>query len=274
MPLAKSIRAVVTGAGSGLGRAFCHDIARRGGRVVAADIDLDSAVETVAALGAGHHARRCDVAKLDQVEALAGEAETLLGGVDLVVNNAGVAVGGRVGEVPIADWRWLMDVNLWGVIHGCHVFAPRLRAKQSGHIVNVASAAGFSGMPFMAPYCMSKAGVMALSEALAGELVGAGVGVTVVCPTFFATNIGRSARNSDESMKRLAQKLMDASKLTADDVARATLDAAAAGRLYAVPMTDARWLWRMKRWMPEPFVKVSRRLAAYQAKRLGFSLDL
>src|SRR6185312_10510780 len=112
----------------------------------------------------------------------------------LVINNAGVAVGGRVGEVALDDWRWIMGVNLWGVIHGCHVFATQLRAQGSGHILNVASAAGLLAPPGMAPYNVTKAAVVALSETLRGELRDAGVGVTVLCPTFFRTNIAASSR--------------------------------------------------------------------------------
>src|SRR5205085_7270841 len=121
--------AVVTGAGSGIGRAFALEIARRGGRVVCADLRLDTAQHTVSlveAAGGEATAVACDVSKLEEVEALAVAAEAWLGGpVDLVINNAGVGAGGTVvGETPIEDWRWVLGVNLWGVIHGSHVFVP------------------------------------------------------------------------------------------------------------------------------------------------------
>src|SRR5262245_25052102 len=120
-------RAVVTGAGSGIGRAFCVALAERGARVLASDIDRATALATadqIRRAGGDAHAMQCDVTAIADVEALAAETERLWGGVDLVINNAGVAVGGRVGDLPLADWRWALDVNLWGVIHGCHVFAP------------------------------------------------------------------------------------------------------------------------------------------------------
>ena len=132
MPLPSTTRAVVTGAGSGLGRAFCLELARRGAQVIASDVNLTEAratAEQMGQMGATAHAVQCDVSKLDQVEALAVEAEKRLGGVDLMINNAGVAVSGNIGDVPPADWQWIVGVNLWGVVHGCHVFVPRFRKQ-------------------------------------------------------------------------------------------------------------------------------------------------
>ena len=168
MSLVDAPRAVVTGAGSGLGRAFCHELRKRGARLICADIDEAAAQKTAAEVGGT--AVRCDVAKIEDVEALAAAADRALGGVDLVINNAGVAVAGHVGDVSLDDWRWIMGVNLWGVIYGCHVFAPRLRKQGRGHILNVASAAGLLAPPGMAPYNVTKAAVVALSETLCAEL--------------------------------------------------------------------------------------------------------
>jgi len=260
MKLPKAMRAVVTGGGSGLGRGFCAQIAARGGRVVVADIDEASAVETVKILvarGSEAHAVKCDVARASEVEALAKHAEELLGGVDLIVNNAGVATVGAVGDVPIDDWQWLMGINLFGVIYGCHAFVPRFKKQNSGHIINVASAAGLLSAPNMGPYNVSKAGVVSLSETLFAELKNHNVGVTVLCPTFFKTNILNSARDnaagSAKGSRKIAEKAMERAKLTADDVARITLDAADAGTLYVVPQADGRWAWRLKRLAPAKF---------------------
>src|SRR5688572_4609846 len=120
MALPPAARAVVTGAGSGLGRALRIEIAPRRGRGVASHVNVEAARAAAAALGGEAHAVACDVPKLEDVEHLAAEVDRLLGGVDLVVNNAGVAVGGDVGAVPVADWRWIVDVNLWGPVYGCH----------------------------------------------------------------------------------------------------------------------------------------------------------
>jgi NAD(P)-dependent dehydrogenase (short-subunit alcohol dehydrogenase family) len=257
MKLSDHPRVVVTGAGSGLGAAFCDLLAGRGARVLAADLDLAAAQATAARCGKDTHAVACDVTKLDQVERLATDADRLLGGVDLVVNNAGVAVVGTVGEVSMADWRWVMDVNVWGVIHGCHVFAPRLRAQKRGHILNVGSAAGLLSPPHMAPYNVSKAAVVALSETLYADLAGDGVGVTVLCPTFIKTNLVRSMRTSDQSLPRAGQRLLDAGTMTAAQVVAAALDGVERGALHVTPQLDGRWLWRLKRLAPRTFHALS-----------------
>ena len=142
-------QAVVTGAGSGIGRAFAIELVQRGGRVVCADINLASAQETVAlieAQGGEAFAVACDVSKLAQVEQLAHFATQQFGTpATLIINNAGIGIGGqRIGDFDMADWKATMDVNLWGVIHGCHVFAPSLRKARRGGIINVASTASFA----------------------------------------------------------------------------------------------------------------------------------
>ena len=269
MPLPPQPRAVVTGAGSGLGRALCQELARRGARILASDIDLDAVAKTVGALGSsGAHPARCDVTNLAEVEALAREAERLLGGVDLVINNAGVAVGGSIGDNPIEDWQWVVGVNLWGVIHGCHVFTPRLRAQQRGHILNVASAAGLLCMPNLGPYNATKSAVVALSETLYAELAPDGVGVSVLCPTFFQTNIANAARlDGNAELLDTVRQLMASARVQADDVARAALDGVARGDLHILPHADGRWLWRLKRLNPGVFQRLTPKLLAWRAAR-------
>jgi len=269
MSLAANPRTVVTGAGSGLGRALCHELSRRGARLVASDINLDTVTETVRQIGSNSaHAVRCDVTKLEEVEQLAEQAQRLFGGVDLVINNAGVAVSGPIGVVPMGDWDWILRINLWGVIHGCHVFAPRLRKQRSGHILNVASAAGLLASPNLGPYNVTKAAVVALSESLYGECIGDNVGVSVLCPTFFQTNIANSARMSTEPhMSELVERLMTRSPVQADAVARIAVDGVARGDLHIVPHTDGRWLWRIKRLFPSRFHRVTPKLLALRARR-------
>jgi NAD(P)-dependent dehydrogenase (short-subunit alcohol dehydrogenase family) len=252
--------AVVTGAGSGIGRAFAIELARRGGRVVCADLDVDSAKETVVmaeALGAQATAVECDVSVESQVWDLAGIAESWLDrSPTLVINNAGIGAGGRVvGEASLDDWRTTLGVNLWGVIHGCHVFAPRLR-ESGGGIINVASAAGFTAAPRMAAYNVSKAGVVSLSETLAAELSGTGVIVSVLCPTFVRTNIF-AGELIDPAAARMARGIAKVTGFSADRVARQTLDAHARGQLYVVPQLDAQLLWRTKRLLPVPYTRVA-----------------
>jgi short-subunit dehydrogenase len=253
MALPPSARSVITGAGSGFGRALALELAARGGRLVLSDLAVP-AVEETARLARSRGATdvktlRCDVTQLADVEALSAAAE---GPVDLVVNNAGISSGGLIGELPMSDWRSTVEVDLFGVIHGCHVFVPRLRQQGHGHVLNVASAAGLIHAPRMAAYNVAKAGVVALSETLAAELRGTQVGVTVLCPTFFQTNIVNAGRFSDPETRRLADRLMRHAR-PVEEVVKFALRSVDRGELHAVPMADGRWLWRLKRAAPGSF---------------------
>ena len=268
MPLPAVPRAVVTGAGGGLGRALVTELGRRGARIVASDRDLESARGALGSTGSAEaHAVACDVTRLADVERLADEADRLLGGVDLLINNAGVAVGGAVGEVPIANWQWVVGVNLWGPIHGCHVFAPRLRRQKGGHILNVASAAGLVSSPNLGPYNVTKAGVVALSETLRGELAADGVGVSVLCPTFFQTGIADAGRvEGNEDLLAMVRGMMAGAKIQAAEVARRALDGVARNELYILPHPDGRWIWRLKRLAPAAFQALTPRVLAMRAR--------
>lgn len=270
--ISSNAAAIVTGAGSGIGRAFSLELARRGGRIVCADTNLAAAQETVALIqadGCAATAVRCDVSVLAEVEALAAAAERWFDGpVDLVINNAGVGAGGsRVGETSMDDWQWVLGVNLWGVIHGCHVFAPKLRAQGRGGIVNVGSTASFAAAPLMGPYNVSKSAVLALSETMAAEFQGSGVHVTALCPTFVRTNIVRDGRIGGAGAG-FAQKLMKWTGVEAEGVVTLTLDALDRNQLYVLPQLNARTIWRMKRLAPSLYARgagVLNRLMAAKA---------
>ncbi|MFC9998009.1 SDR family NAD(P)-dependent oxidoreductase [Nocardia sp. NPDC127526] len=254
--------AVVTGAGSGIGRAFAIELAQRGGRVICSDIDGDRARETVEMIDdAGGKAfdTVCDVSRMPDVAALADTAEQWFGKpADIVINNAGIGRGGTViGDAPLSEWHQVLDVNLWGVIHGCHVFAPRMRAAGHGAIVNVASAAAFAAGPRMAAYNVSKAGVLALSETLAAELAGTGVSVTVLCPTGVKTNILEGVSLPDDAMSRWGERLLRWTERPPAPIIRGTLDAVDRGRLYVVPQVEAKLIWQSKRLLPEPYTRAA-----------------
>ncbi len=168
-------------------------------------------------------------------------------GLDLLLNNAGVAAGGRIELVPMDEWQWIIDINLLGVVRGCHTFAPMLKAQGSGHIVNTASAAGLVHPPRMSSYNAVKAGVVALSETLSHELGAYGVTVSVVCPTFFRTNLADSLPGSDPDAQRSARQLIDQARLGPDEMAIAVLKGIDAVRHLILPDREARLAYLTKR---------------------------
>jgi hypothetical protein len=257
--ISRGSRAVVTGAGSGIGRAFALELARRGGRVVCSDLNpatAEATAETIREQGGHALAVPCDVSVLAQVEDLADRAQEWFGEAPtLVINNAGVGAGGKpVGEISMEDWHWVMGVNMWGVVHGCHVFTPRLRTGGGGGIINVCSTASFAAAPSMGPYNASKAAVLALSETLAAETAGAGITVTALCPTVVKTNIFRDGR-IDDSVTSLMNKWVSLTGVSAEGVAETTLKALDKGRLYVLPQVDARLIWRAKRYLPTTYAR-------------------
>jgi NAD(P)-dependent dehydrogenase (short-subunit alcohol dehydrogenase family) len=190
---------VVTGGASGIGLALAGAFAREGARVVVADIEADALERARAVLPHDTLAIVTDVSRLDDVQRLADATLERFGRVDIVCNNAGVTTFNRLERQTLDDWHWVLDVNLWGVVHGVMTFLPILRAQGTpAHVVNTASAAGLvGGVPFMAPYAVSKVGVIALSESLRAELEfeRAPIGVSVLCPGFTNTNVLEGDRN-------------------------------------------------------------------------------
>ncbi|XID74306.1 SDR family NAD(P)-dependent oxidoreductase [Alkanindiges sp. WGS2144] len=249
--------AVVTGAGSGIGRSFALELAKRGGTVVCADINLAAAEETVELLkqqGAQGFAVQCNVGSSEEVKALAEQAEALMQHpVTLVINNAGIGLGGKFDEMSIEDWQWCMDVNLWGVVHGCHYFVPKFKQQGYGAIINVASAASFTAAPEMSVYNVSKAGVRALSETLAAELKKFNINVNVLCPTLVPTNIIKNGKVPHKGL--LDYALTNLSFTTSDAVAALTLNRLDKGKLYTIPQIDAKLFWLMKRASPNLYTK-------------------
>ncbi|EPF6151052.1 SDR family NAD(P)-dependent oxidoreductase [Acinetobacter baumannii] len=251
--------AVVTGAGSGIGRSFAVELAKRGGSVVCADINLEAAEETVKLieqLGQKAFAVQCDVGQAEQVQTLADQAEQLLDHpVTLIINNAGVGLGGKFDEMSLEDWKWCMHVNLWGVIHGCHAFVPKFKKLSYGAIINVASAASYTAAPEMSVYNVTKAGVLALSETLSAELRKFNIKVNVLCPTLVPTNIIKNGRIPGRYSKLADHALMNYAMTTSDAVATLTLNRLDRGQLYTTPQIDAKLFWLMKRTSPTLYAK-------------------
>jgi NAD(P)-dependent dehydrogenase (short-subunit alcohol dehydrogenase family) len=246
--------AVITGGAGGIGRALAELCADEGMRLVLADLEeatLAATVAELAAHGATVVGEPADVSAVGDVEAVRDRALAEFGAVHLVCNNAGVAGGGILGA-PLELWRWVIDVNLHGVVHGVHTFLPLLLEQDEGHIVNTASLAGLQGVAGLGVYCTTKFAVVGLSESLWFDLHGLGskVGVSVLCPGFVQTQIGNSARNAPPSLhewresdtaaatQQMANALADAG-IEPAVVAQHVLDAVRESRFYVIPHEQA-----------------------------------
>jgi NAD(P)-dependent dehydrogenase (short-subunit alcohol dehydrogenase family) len=192
--------AVITGGASGIGRAVAQRAVAEGMKVVLADIEegpLEEAENELTAHGAEALGVVTDVSDAASVHALRDRALDRFGAVHLVHNNAGIGLGGPIWEISEEDWRWILGVNVWGVIHGIATFVPLFVEQGEGHVVNTASVAGLTTAPFLGPYNATKQAVVAISETLFKDLqaVGAPIGVSVLCPGFVQTRIAESDRN-------------------------------------------------------------------------------
>jgi NAD(P)-dependent dehydrogenase (short-subunit alcohol dehydrogenase family) len=252
-------RVMITGAGSGLGRALSVEFARLGWRVCIVDIDRARAEQTAQLVGQGGGVplvRLCDVTDTTHLTSLADVLDREWGGVDVVVNNAGTAAAGHMEKIALDDWERIMAVNLKGVIYGCRAFIPMLVRQGGGHIVNVASAAGIVSLPEMSCYNVTKAGVISLSESLRVELADKNIGVTVAVPSFFKSNLLDRFTCTDPRQRELTDLFFDRALASAEEVARDLLRAVARNRLYVMTQRDGRVLWFIKRMAPEFYFKL------------------
>jgi NAD(P)-dependent dehydrogenase (short-subunit alcohol dehydrogenase family) len=259
--------AVITGAASGFGRSLALLCAKEKMRLSLADIDEAGLKETASLLpDAEVRWERCDVSKAEAIEQLAENTYQAYGASHLLCNNAGVAALGPIWTSTLQDWEWVLGVNLMGVVHGVRSFVPRmLKQGDECHIVNTSSVAGLLSVPGSSPYCVSKHGVVTLSECLHHELkpIKAKIGVSVLCPAFVDTGIGDSGRNRpaelaganphSQHFDQRMKKALQAGRLTADDIAKLTLDAVTEGRFYILthPMIKPAIETRMKEILEE-----------------------
>lgn len=262
-------RVLITGAASGLGRALALAWSRRGAKVVIADLNAERGAESVKlcqqAGAAEAYFLHLDVTRESDFSAAAQWVQQHWSGLDVLVNNAGVAGGGSFDGISEADWQWMLNINLMGVVRGCSVFTPLFKQQQSGQFVNIASMAGLLNPPAMSSYNVAKAGVVALSETLAAELAPWHIRTLAVCPSYFQTNLNESVRTHDEAMKATLSKLLASSDITADDIAEGIINAVDKGDSLYLPHARARAAWDMKRHEPEKFLAESRALALKQA---------
>lgn len=245
--------AVITGGGSGIGLATARLLGAKGAKLMLADVEqgaLDKAVAELTDLGFETHGFLCDVSKYEHVQALADESFGTLGGVHLVFNNAGVAVSGPMVEMSHEDWRWIIDVDLWGPIHGVESFVPRMvEQREGGHVLFTASFAGLVANEGLGPYCVAKYGVVAMAEVLSRELRTHDIGVSVLCPMRVSTNITASERNRSSDYGDDVHTVPEPSDddapsagavLPVELVAQMTVDAVIANRLYVLPHDESR----------------------------------
>jgi short-subunit dehydrogenase len=188
----------ITGAASskGIGRSLALALAREGMNLFITDIDtegVEKVKKEIEELGVKLFASKCDVSKIEDWERVGEEFKSKLGDIDLLINNAGIAIGANILDLQLEDWEKVFGVNLWSVIHSLKVFIPRMMARGSGHIVNVASGAGIFGSPEPLPYVASKFAVVGLSEAIYGSLQNSGIKVSIIFPAVIATNIWTSS---------------------------------------------------------------------------------
>ncbi|MFL6133035.1 MAG: SDR family NAD(P)-dependent oxidoreductase [Nocardioidaceae bacterium] len=234
------MRALVTGAASGLGLALVRRLAARGDQVLATDLaDPPPATDAVAL-------RRLDVRSEEDWAAARDWVESTWGGLDLLVNNAGVAGGGRIELCSLDEWEWIFDINLFGVVRGTRAFVPLMKAQGSGRIVNIASLAGLVHPPGMGSYNAVKAAVVAFSETTAHELAPYGVGCTAVCPSYFRTNLMSSLRGGDADLAAHVTHLVEQSPISADDIAAAVLEGLDSGAELILPDEPAKAAYALK----------------------------
>ncbi len=270
--------ALVTGAGSGIGKETALAFARRGANLVLCDINTEGLAETerqIQALGREVLARRVDVADREAMAAFAAAVHARVAAVDILMNNAGVGLGAGFLNTELGDWDWIIGINLWGVIHGCHFFIPPMVARgRGGHVVNVSSAAGYVATEPLSAYSTTKFAVFGLSESLRDELARHGIGVTTVCPGLINTPITRTSRlRGPEATDAARQRMIDVYQRRnygPERVAAGILHAIARNRAVAPISPEAWGMYYLKRFAPGLLARfnrfMSQRMRAEMAK--------
>lgn len=262
-------RAFVTGAAMGLGKAFCTHLAKDGWTIGMSDVNiekLETAAEEVRQLGGNPILFSLDVSDRTKFKEVADTFVQQQGGIDVLVNNAGVGDGGAFHEYSLENWDWMVGINQMGVVYGCYFFVPTFRKQGFGQIINIASAAGFANPPRMSPYNVTKAAVISLSETLYYELEPLGIKVSVVMPTFIKTNIMSNARGSQDAIKA-GRKLLEKTKLKPEEAVLEMLQKAGKGKLHIVLPREARFSYWLKRHFKGFFGKQLLKIANKQIQK-------
>jgi len=248
----------ISGAGSGFGAALAHKYAADGWKVAITDIDVERARQTqfeIKQLGGEGFFMRLDTTESGHWQQLEDAVMEHWGGLHVLINNAGVAAAGNVEDTSMDDWQWVLDIDLMGVVRGCHQFAGMFKQQGFGHIVNVSSFAGLAGLPYIVSYGVAKAGVVALSEALRVEMHPHGVGVTVVCPAFVRTRLLDTFRATKPETMAKVTRWMDTSGVTAENVAQDIQKAVQNKTFLLLTHAATRKAWKLKCRSPEKYFK-------------------
>ncbi len=257
-------RAVVTGAASGLGLALTKALIARGCAVLALDIHTDEPTSLRGLTSVTY--LKVDVIKDADWDNAFDWVVTHWGGLDYLFNNAGVAAGGRIELSELDQWQWIIDINLLGVVRGCRTFTTLLKSQGHGHIINTASVAGLIYPPRMSEYNAVKAAVVALSETLFHEFKPYGIVVSVVCPSFFRTNLSASLRGKDEASQRSGSKLIEESKVSAEQIAAQVIAGIEKDRHIILTDRDGRIAYAVKRFARPLYYRLMARASAQMAK--------
>jgi NAD(P)-dependent dehydrogenase (short-subunit alcohol dehydrogenase family) len=257
-------RAFITGGGGGLGRALSLKLAADGWTVGITDIKADALAESAQLIEkAGGRALtyQFDVSKRDEFKKAFDDYISKTQGIDLLINNAGVGDGGLIGEYGLDNWEWITGINQMAAIYGSHFAVPVMKQQKSGYIISIASAAGLANMPNMGMYNVTKAAVISLMETLYAEVKAFGIGASVVCPTFFRSNIMQYNRGNTTATT-IGQSIISRAKFAPEDIAHYILTQAGKGRFYILHPWQAKMVFHIKRFFPMLFLKQKARTFA------------
>lgn len=239
---------LVTGGGSGLGKTLCIQLARAGARVIVSDINEEAARATTLEMADQHRrseALHLDVTDRESIQAAVEHVEGL-GGLDILINNAGISASGTLEKSSEEQWQKIIEINVMSVVNMTRAFLPLLKASNQASIVNIASAAGLTQFPGMASYNVTKAAVIALSETLRNEMYGTSVDVVLVCPSFFKTNLLDTSLDLTDDGRKYAEKLMSKSRIQVMDVAKATIRGLRKSRFLIIPHRKTKLAYYLK----------------------------
>jgi NAD(P)-dependent dehydrogenase (short-subunit alcohol dehydrogenase family) len=249
-------RAFITGGGGGLGRALSLKLAGDGWTIGISDIKAEGLVESAQLIekaGGKAYTYQFDVSKREEFKKAFDDFISKTNGIDLLINNAGVGDGGLVGEYALENWEWITGINQMAAIYGSHFAIPIMKQQKSGYIISIASAAGLANMPNMGMYNVTKAAVISLMETIYAEVKAFGIGASVVCPTFFRSNIMQFNRG-DKNAAAMGQTIISRAKFAPDDVADYILTSAGKGKFYILHPWQAKMVFHVKRFFPMLFL--------------------